>query len=174
MVELLLTQLVAGKLIAACNTHVQKSGCGLIIHPTPKTHKQKPKNCLNKSVLHTGGLFCSNSSLIIACTCMPSQTRKGRCLVLEELFDMYNIQIHHIVFNFCATKKGRRNKMIKTRLKFSRLVFSILRTVSRTYGEDLAIEWQRDVNCNFVHFFALFLVERFSISAKEVLRYRTF
>ena len=36
---------------------------------------------------------------------MPSQTWKERCLIAEQSFGMYNIRIHHVVFELCVTKK---------------------------------------------------------------------
>ena len=36
------------------------------------------------------------------------QTRKGRCPVAEELFGMYIICIHHILFKLCLLKKERK------------------------------------------------------------------
>ena len=55
---------------------------------------------------------------------MLSQTRKGGCLVVEQLFDVYNIHVQHniIIFELCMSekKKGRR----LTKLEFLHLVFS--------------------------------------------------
>ena len=60
---------------------------------------------------------------------------------------MYNIRTRRIVFELCLSekKKERRRKKKeeerrRTKLTFSRLVFSGLLKVSRTYRVDLAIE----------------------------------
>ena len=64
---------------------------------------QKPEKCLNENVLHTGGPFRGRSSYA---------TRKGRCPLAEQLFGMYNVRIHCIVFRLhvCVTKKERKEE----------------------------------------------------------------
>ena len=65
---------------------------------------------------------------------MLVQTRKGRYPVAEQWFGMYNIRIHHIVFELCLSEKKRKKERNNTnKLKFSCLVFSTLRNVSGTY-----------------------------------------
>ena len=100
------------------------------------------------SILHTGEPFLGRSSPVVART--PPQTRKGRCSVAEQSFGMCNICIHRIVFELCVTeeeeqeqeqeKEQEQEERRRTKLTFSRLVFSALLKVSGTYRVDLAIE----------------------------------
>ena len=69
-------------------------------------------------------------------------------------FGMYNIRIHHIVFELWVTEEERK-KMNK--IDFLRLVFSALLKVSETYRVDLAIEQPRVVCRHFAHLCFVFL-----------------
>ena len=86
----------------------------------------------NKNVLRPGGLFCDRSSQVIART--PPQTKK-KCLVVEQLFGMYNICIYHIAFKLCVSKKKEKieRKKINT-IKVFVFGFLTLRKVSKIYG----------------------------------------
>ena len=57
---------------------------------------------------------------------------------------MSNISIHYIAFELCLTEKEeaeeQKEERKMTKWKFSRLVFSTLRKVKRTYSVVLAIK----------------------------------
>ena len=77
-------------------------------HTTPEIRKQKPQKSMNKHVRLCWRQFWGHSSLVVACT--PPQRRKGRYLVAEQLFGMWNIHIHTIVFELSLSAKEERNK----------------------------------------------------------------
>ena len=91
-----------------CNARVQWSGCGLTLRATPGTRKQKPRKSTNVTVLHIGGPFLGSSSAVVART--PPQTRKGRYLVEEQSFGMYNFRIHCILFELCLSEKKKKKE----------------------------------------------------------------
>ena len=68
----------------------------------------------------------------------PNQKRRPP--LAEQLFGMYVIHIHCIVFVLYITEKKNQKKEEGTNLEFSGLVNLTLKKVSRTYRVDLAIE----------------------------------
>ena len=79
------------------------------MHATPRMCAQKPKKCPQKNVMHLWKQFQGRSLPVIAHT--QPQTSKGKFPVVEQLFGMYIIRIHHLVSSYeLAWKKEVKKK----------------------------------------------------------------
>ena len=70
-----------------------------------------------------GGTFLGCSSPVVART--PPQTRKGRCPVVQQSFDMYDIRIHRIVFevHVCVLEKKEEEEEEEKKKEDEQIVF---------------------------------------------------
>ena len=55
-------------------------------------------------------VVCFGICSLPAIAYMQIQTRKGTPLIVEPVFDIKNIQIHHVVFNLCVRKKKKEKQ----------------------------------------------------------------
>ena len=131
----LYTQFVASKHVAACNEWVQQSGCGLTIRSMPGIYEHNPDNYLNENILCTGNCSWPQRT---SRNSYATHTKKERSPEAEQLFGMYDIHMHHIVFDLCMTRNKRT-------VEISHLVLSALKMVSGTYRVNLLKEQERDV-----------------------------
>ena len=103
-----------------------------MLHP----HNYCLKKCLNKNTKRVGDNF---EDVAANRSSRAAPNRKKKYPLEEQSFGTYTIRIHRIVSSYACQKrkkekkKERKKEKRTTKLKFSCLIFSTLRKVSRTY-----------------------------------------